>query len=264
MSGRRVKKGSAGECERRYPTADVKRARSGPVLRSQGGWHPWTSEDEERLLREIGDLSVAALADALGRSPDAVRSKLHRCGMNPSLIRDGLSQRALAREVGSGRGTIRSWKDKGYFNLDETRVASGSLYRLCLERGIEAGPLEAKESYSQTEAAEILGVSERTVRRLIQSQNLREARGRIRDEEIIDVCRRADTPIDHAAVRDTGIREWLFHEAGLVRPRRSRKWFGVRRHLSAVHACERCGLRIRGNAYYRHVKFCLVAPAAGT
>lgn len=171
---------------------------------------------------------------------------------------------------------LSSWKnpwteEEKSFVLDHAREFSvadiakrlgrtpGAVYQV-LWRSRESAKFQ--DGYTQGELAQALHVSPRKVRRWVQLGWLILYQGRVKDRSLerfleghsdeID-CRRLETDL-RLWLRDLGLRENGDH---------SREWFAQRKQSFKMFVCDRCGRKIYGNAFRRHLNSCVKKSVAG-
>jgi hypothetical protein len=112
-----------------------------------------------------------------------------------------------------------------------------------------------QDGYTQKELAEALHVSPRKVRGWVRLGWLTLYQDRIKDRSLVRFLEGHSDEID-AKRLESDVRLWLldlgFHEDAI----HSVRWFRDRKQSMRVHICDRCGRKVHGNAFYRHLKAC--------
>jgi len=244
-----------------HPSNRAKKS-SGPTRRLSCG--PWTPADDDTLLNLAGYEPVTRIAQRLGRSVPAVRFRLGSLGMSAK-VTDGWSLRAL-REMLHIR-TSRAWSLMGneLLRVRDARIIASSLtsYRdrnllSLVPSNVETvAPPVAKDgaALSWERAADALGVELADVQRLISTGQLKLVDTLVTDRAFEEFCRKHGDQINMALI-DPAIAKWLVREYGVLESAGSTKstsrW---QKHALVVRECK-CGLKIAGNAYFKHVKCC--------
>ena len=130
---------------------------------------------------------------------------------------------------------------------------AGAVYQLLWRNGESA---KFQDGYTQRELAEALHVSPRKVRRWVRLGWLMLYQGRVKDRSLKRFLEGHSDEIDTRQLesdlrlwlRDLGLREGATH---------SRRWFGERKHSLKVCVCGRCGRKVHGNVFMRHLKACI-------
>jgi hypothetical protein len=112
-----------------------------------------------------------------------------------------------------------------------------------------------QDGYTQYELAQALHVSPRKVRQWIHLGWLILYQGRVKDRSLERFLKEHSDEFDAVRLekdfrlwlRDLGLREVATH---------SRQWLRTRKQSLKEHVCDRCGRRVRGNAFHRHLKAC--------
>lgn len=113
-------RGSGMGPRRRYPSAyavlrwfpTFKAAWAAVGLAVGRSFEAWTAEEEEFLREGIGVLTRLELAEALGRSPDAVHRRIYDLGLN-SYQAHGWTPHRLAKATGVTDHVIRCYMERG-------------------------------------------------------------------------------------------------------------------------------------------------------
>ncbi len=112
-----------------------------------------------------------------------------------------------------------------------------------------------QDGYTQQELAEALHVSPRKVRRWVRLGWLTPHQGRIKDCSLERFLEGHSDEID-AKRLESDVRLWLLDLAFHEDATHSVRWLGDRKQSLKVHVCDRCGRKVHGNAFHRHLKAC--------
>jgi hypothetical protein len=112
-----------------------------------------------------------------------------------------------------------------------------------------------QDGYTQYELAQALHVSPFRVRRWVRLGWLTLYECRVKDRALVRFLESHSDEIDGACLdkdfllwlRSLGLREGGAH---------SRMWSITRKHSLKEHVCGRCGRKVRGNSFHRHLKAC--------
>jgi len=226
----------------------------------------WTTADDDKLMTWAGYEPVAKIAQRLGRSERAVRFRLGALGMSAK-VTDGWSLRALQRMLRVSPATLRRFIASGALRLRDPRVSARSVEAYCdkFRASMEAVGLEkitttlasGDEGYSWERAADLLGVTVTQVQTWIATGQLKVVNSFVTDRAFQDFCKQYGHEFNMALI-DPGIRRWLINEYGVPRPESGNGSVSrAKKHALTVRACK-CGRKVAGNAYFRHVKACPV------
>src|ERR1035437_8322732 len=123
--------------EERCPDKPKKSEKSGPIRRSFCS--PWTPADDDRLLNWAGYEPVRKIAQRLGRSVRAVRSRLGALGMS-ARVTDGWSLRALRKLLRVSPAQLRHLIGTGLLRVRDPRISARSLALFCEENQASVDP----------------------------------------------------------------------------------------------------------------------------
>ena len=122
-----------------------------------------------------------------------------------------------------------------------------------------------QDGYTQCELSRVLRVSSRKVRQWVRLGWLVLYQGRVKDRSLERFLKEHSGEIDTERLesdlrlwlRDLGLREGATHP---------RKWLSTRQQSLKEHVCRRCGRKVHGNAFHRHLKVCTkrVCPPKGS
>ncbi|HET9281253.1 MAG TPA: hypothetical protein VFR24_04760 [Candidatus Angelobacter sp.] len=78
------------------------------------GWRPWTKVEQQRLFDLLETHTVEEVAQSLQRSPNSVRSMLHRLGESAQRGRDWFTPYSLAAALHIRVEEIQKWITRGW------------------------------------------------------------------------------------------------------------------------------------------------------
>jgi len=227
---------------------------------------PWLSEDDARLLDLAGYETVNEIAERLERSERAVRFRLGALGMS-ARVTDGWSQRSLRKLLRMSRTRLRQLVGDGMLRVRDPRVTRASLAACCAKRecvdpsgsassrthSLPGGPCSWKR------AARLLGLEVANVQKLVSAGQLKLVDTFVTDRAFEEFCRKHGNAINMALI-DPSTRKWLVSEYGVTDPVEEKNLPRAQKHALVVRMCK-CGRRISGNVYYRHIKHCRLGTA---
>jgi len=264
---------------RRLPEFARASAASGPAAESmereprhRGATRAWTAGEDDRLLNLAGYEPVKKIALRLGRSEHAVRFRMAALGMSAK-VTDGWSLRSLRKLLRVSPKRIRFLIGSGQLRVRDPRVTAGSFahflesQRASLDSGTDARFTAARErsgeGYSWERAAAILGVELEHIQSLVCAGNLKVVDPFVTDRQFAEFCKNHGNEIN-LSLLDPATAKWLVNEYGVPgRASSSAVTSRAQKHALTVRACK-CGKKIAGNAYFRHVKSCEVVSNAST
>jgi hypothetical protein len=247
---------------------DLNKANHGPLHRAVS--RPWLPEDDAALLDLAGYEPVDRIAERLNRSERAVRFRLGALGMS-ARVTDGWSQRALRKLLRMSRTRLRQLIANGMLRVRDPRVTRASLASWCAERCPEdpsstsastAFPNLPEVPCSWKRAAKILNLEVVDVQKLISSGELKLVDTFVTDRAFEEFCRKHGSAINMALI-DPSTRRWLVTEYGVPDPVESKKLPRAQKHALIIRSC-RCGRKIAGNVYFRHIRHCQVVAGNQT
>jgi len=228
---------------------------------------PWPPEDDATLLDLAGYEPVDRIGERLGRSERAVRFRLGALGMS-ARVTDGWSQRALRKLLRMSRTRLRQLIASGILRVRDPRITRTSLASCyakrcpvnpsCVSASIAAPDLAAAP-YSWKRAAKVLNLQVEDVQKLISVGQLKLVDTFVTDRAFEEFCRRHGSVINMALI-DSSTRKWLISEYGVPDPVEEKNLPRAQKHALIVRMCK-CGRRISGNVYYRHIKHCRLGTA---
>ena len=263
------------QLRRTVAVATPQNHRSGDPLKQQGQADPikrppprrWTREDDDKLLNWAGYESVDKIARRLSRSVRAVRFRLCALGMSAK-VTDGWSLRALRKLLRVSPARLRQFIGSGKLRVRDARVTAESLVAFCdrnrasldpaaVER-IMAAMAKKRDAYPWERAANLLGVAVAQVQNWIAAGQLNVLDTFVTDRSFEEFCKKHGAEIN-TALMDPATATWLIEEYGVpALPAERRAVPRAQKHALVVRTCK-CGRKIAGNVYFRHVKACKVA-----
>ena len=272
-----------GDCWRRIrelrktmqPPADdrkpSKKQQSGNAATARSTSKPWTPADDDRLLNLAGYEPVPKIAQRLGRSVRAVRFRLGALGMSAT-VTDGWSLRALQKLLRVGPARLRYLIGHGLLRVRNAHVTAASLAAFCEKNGETWEPfilatvttaLREDDAFSWEKVADLLGSYLTSVQRLIADGELKLVDTFVTDRAFEEFCKKRSDEISIALI-DPATAKWLISEYG-VAPSVTNGMNVPRalKHALVVRVCK-CGRKIAGNPYFRHIKTCRSMTASST
>jgi hypothetical protein len=232
--------------------------------------HPWLQEDDDKLLDLAGYEPVMKIALRLGRSVRAVRFRLGALGMS-ARVKDGWSQRGLRKLLRVSRARLRHLVASGMLRVRDPRITASSL-AVFRERNIQAIDTSAihmpkhavgeEEAYSWKRAAKLLATTVENVQNLISAGQLKLVDTFVTDRSFEDFCRKRGDEINMTLI-DPATKKWLMSEYGVSETADSKILPRAQKHALVVREC-RCGRKIAGNVYFRHLRHCHFLDGKGT
>jgi hypothetical protein len=255
----------------------------------------WSEHDNQILLTLAGYKTPRAIARLLRRSEDAVRYHLMLLGKSSRVHLEGFSRQGLAADLHLGKKTVQRLIVEGFLEVRDPRITRESLDRLRtsghfdtahLDNGsastcvtpaptgegrlsstcnpspsIRSAGSSAKSSRAQrvwSETAKSLGVPVEAIKELIANRVLRLYDPTITEKSLRDLCRHYGSLINYEFL-NSETKDWLQSSMDFVRSSgesMSRRLVPLRKHARIVRECEKCGHKIRGNVFFRHIKRC--------
>ena len=224
---------------------------------------PWTAADDDRLLNLAGYEPVPKIAQRLGRSVRAVRFRMGALGMSAK-VTDGWSLRALQKLLRVGPSRLRYLIGMGVLRVRDAHITAASLASYCDTNSATWDPsirqtvstaLREDDGFSWEKVADLLSVDIPRVQDLIAAGELKLADTFVTDRSFEEFCKKHSDEISIALI-DPATAKWLISEYG-VSPSVTNTGSVPRalKHALVVRACK-CGRKIAGNPYFRHVKTC--------
>jgi len=223
---------------------------------------PWLQEDDDKLLDLAGYEPVTKIAQRLGRSARAVRFRLGAFGMS-ARVKDGWSQRGLRKLLRASRARLRYLVASGMLRVRDPRITSTSLDTWFLRSHPGTDPLAIRMpetaiaengGCSWKRAAKMLDVQIEDVQNLIAAGTLKLTDTFVTDRSFEEFCRKHGSEINMTLL-DPATRKWLMTEYGVSETASGKIVPRAQKHALVVREC-RCGRKIAGNVYFRHVRHC--------
>ena len=242
----------------------------GPVRRrpSTSPSLPWTPADDEKLFQLAGYEPVKKIARRLGRSERAVRCRLGALGMSAK-VTDGWSLRGLRKMLHVHQARLTYLIGSGMLRVRDPRISASSMAVLCdniraslhtstIER-IAAFLANGDDAYSWKRAADLLGVPVAQIQAWISAGQLRVVDAFVTDRSFEEFCKNHGEELK-ASLLDPPTAKWLASEYGVSEVSANDGSVSrARKHALVIRTCK-CGRKIAGNQYFRHVRAC---PSAG-
>jgi hypothetical protein len=228
---------------------------------------PWLSADDAKLLDLAGYEPVNEIAERLGRSERAVRFRLGALGMS-ARVTDGWSQRSLRKLLRMSRTRLRQLIANGMIRIRDPRITRASLAAFRAKRqfqdpssvSADAGsPCLSERPCSWRHAAKALNMEVVDVQKLISNGQLKLVDTFVTDRAFEEFCRKNGSLINMALI-DLSTRKWLVSEYGVPDQVEVKKLQRAQKHALIIRACK-CGRKIAGNVYFRHVRHCPLGEA---
>jgi hypothetical protein len=179
-------------------------------------------------------------------------------------VTDGWSQRALRRLLRVSRARLRQLLADGMRSVRDARITSVSLAAWYAKKHPATDPLSTpaitsfptlvEGACSWKRAAKILHVEVAGVQRLISVGQLKLLDTFVTDRSFEEFCRKHGTVINMALI-DPPTRRWLVSECGVPETLEGKTVPRAQKHALIIRACK-CGRKIAGNVYFRHVRHC--------
>ena len=153
----------------------------------------------------------------------------------------------------------------------DPRISASSLAVLCdkirtsldssaIER-IAAALANGDDAYSWERAANLLGVPVAQIQAWISAGQLRVVDTFVTDRSFEEFCKKHGDEINMTLI-DPSTAKWLVREYGVTETASERLAVSrCQKHALVIRTCK-CGRKIAGNPYFRHVKVCRITNAA--
>jgi hypothetical protein len=243
-------------------TADVDPSAK-PGAGRRGSSRPWTAADDDRLLNWAGYEPVKKIAQRLGRSESAVRFRMGALGMSAK-VSDGWSLRSLRKLLRVSPTRIRYLIGTGLLRVRDPRITAESFAAYFEQQRESLDPAaverlcgaqeKAADGYSWERAAAILGIDAPGIHALLCAGTLKIVDPFVTDRQFEEYCKKHGNEIDLSLI-DPGTAKWLISEYGVPKPESKPHASRAQKHALVVRACK-CGKKIAGNAYFRHIRSC--------
>lgn len=262
---RRKMQAASGESQR--PATRIRRK---PASEAGATGQPWTTPEEEKLLTWTGYDPVEKIAQRLGRTPEAIRSHLGCLGISAK-VKDGWSLTGLRELLRVSYAKLRQFIGQGWLRVRDPRIPGSSLLAFADEQRTLLGApvadqvrsqVNEKALYTWERTAELLGTSIAQVQAWIGTGELKVADTFITERSFQDFCKKYGSQVSFPLI-DPDTREWLAEGFGLRM--QTEVTVNLTKHVLQVRECK-CGRKIAGNCYFRHIKSCNVVAisARGT
>lgn len=227
---------------------------------------PWLPEDDAKLLDLAGYERTNEIADRLGRSERAVRFRLGALGIS-ARVTDGWSQRALRKLLRMSRTRLRQLVANGMLRVRDPRITRASLATQrakgqCRDSSFIPADTGLHSSCgrpcSWRHAAKALNMEVVDVQKLISNGQLKLVDTFVTDRAFEEFCRKHGSLINMALI-DPSTKKWLVSEYGVPDSVQEKTLPRAQKHALIVRSCK-CGRKIAGNVYFRHVRYCSAEP----
>ncbi len=237
------------------------------AVRRTSSFRPWTPADDDKLLNLLGYETVKKIAQRLGRSERAVRFRVGALGMS-ARVSDGWSQRELRKLLRVSSTRLRHLIGSGLLRVRDGRITAGSLATFCDKNGLGLDPsaieritaalANGDDAYSWERVADLLGTTVGQVQNLICGGQLKVLDMFVTDRSFEEFCKKHGGELN-LALMDPATAKWLVNEYGVTNPTaESRTVSRAQKHALTIRTCK-CGKKIAGNVYFKHVKSCRAA-----
>ena len=225
---------------------------------------PWRAEDDATLLDLAGYEPVDKIAERLNRSERAVRFRLGALGMS-ARVTDGWSQRTLRKLLRMSRTRLRQLVASGLLRVRDPRITRASLAACCAKsRCVDSSSTSSSSRTSSLpggpcswkRAAKLLHLEVADVQELVAAGQLKVVDTFVTDRAFEEFCRKHGEAINMALI-DPSTRKWLISEYSVSSPVEEKTLPRAQKHALIIRACK-CGRKIAGNVYFRHVRHCRV------
>ncbi len=260
---RRLRKTLANPTHQNYQSRDP--VREDKIVSIGRPPHPrWTKQEDDALLELAGYEPVYKIAKRLNRSVRAVRFRLCALGMS-GRVSDGWSLRALMKLLRISPVRLKQWIGTGTLRVRDPRIAASSLALFCEKNtvGLQPAVIERvlgattgrRHAYTWERAADLLGTGLVQLQAWIAAGHLKLMDTFVTDRSFEEFCREHGSEINMGLI-EPATAKWLTEEYGA--PACTTGVFLVPRtqkHALKIRTC-RCGRKIAGNVYFKHVKAC--------
>ena len=232
----------------------------------------WTTEDDDTLVDLAGYELVNKIAQRLCRPVGAVRYRLCALGMSAK-VTDGWSLRGLRKMLRVSPTRLRQFIGSGMLGVRDDNVTAQSLAAFCdrhrvafdqpvMER-IAKALTKKCDAYTWKRVADLLGVPIAQVQDWICAGLLKVVDPFVTERSFQEFCKNYGNEINLALI-DPATAKWLIEEYRVPAPVANNRAVGrARKHALVVRTC-RCGRKIAGNVYFKHVKSCRVLADEAT
>ena len=250
-----------------HPNKAKKSGKTGTVRRPSG--RPWTLEDDDKLFRLAGYEPVKKIARRLRRSVRAVRFRLGALGISAK-VTDGWSLRELQKMLRVGRCPTEVSHRKLACSKCAIRAYRQARWQCYSTRvAFRWAPPPSKESRlpSQMGMTPTPGTGQRIFsaypwpkcKSWICAGQLRVVDTFVTDRSFEEFCKNHGEELK-ASLIDSPTAKWLASEYGVSEvAANGRSVSRIRKHALVIRTCK-CGRKIAGNPYFRHVRACQSWP----
>jgi hypothetical protein len=235
-----------------------------PRSRSRQRSRPWTAADDDHLLNWAGYEPVTKIALRLDRSVRAVRFRLGALGMSAK-VSDGWSQRELRKLLRVSPTKLRYLVGTGMLRVRDPRVTTRSMLALCTTNGLLldhsaleriTAMLTKLDACPWERAADLLGIAVEQLQKFICKGKLKVLDPFVTDRSFEEFCRKHGDQINMSLI-DPATAKWLVSEYGVSQGSDGRQVSRAQKHALVIRTCK-CGRKIAGNIFFKHVKHCRV------
>ncbi len=178
-------------------------------------------------------------------------------------VTDGWSQRGLRTLLRVSPARLRYLIGNTMLRVRDTRITSSSLAALCEKNRPSTDPstierltaaIAKDDAHSWERAAGLLGVTVTQVQNLISGSQLKLVDMFVTDRSFEEFCRKHGSEIN-TSLMDPATAKWLASEYGVSGSGNGRIVSRAQKHALVTRKCK-CGRKIAGNVYFKHVKHC--------
>jgi hypothetical protein len=228
----------------------------------------WTAAEDDRLMDWAGYETVAKIAQRLNRSERAVRFRLGALSVS-ARVTDGWSLRSLQKTLRVSPATLRRFIGTGALRVKDARVSGASVAARFEKIRALLDPVAAEKTaaaltrvddgYSLERTADLLGTTVAGVQEWLCLGQLKVVNNFVTDRAFQDFCKQHGHEFN-LALMEPAMRKWLVKEYGVPvnGDSSSLPVCRAKKHAFVVRSCK-CGRKVAGNAYFRHVKVCQAA-----
>ena len=179
-------------------------------------------------------------------------------------VSDGWSQRALRKLLRVSPGRLRYLIGTGMLRVRDPRITTVSILTLCNRNGFSLDhaamdritvALSKHDAYPWERAADLLGIAVEQFQAFICKGKLKVLDPFVTDRSFEEFCRKHGDQINMSLI-DPATAKWLVNEYGVLNGS-GRPVSRAQKHSLAIRTC-RCGRKIAGNIFFKHVKHCPV------
>jgi len=180
-------------------------------------------------------------------------------------VSEGWSPTELRKLLRMSLGKVRYLMGTGMLRVRDSRITKESILVLCSNNGLSVDhaasvriteQLRGLGACNWEHAADLLGLTLEQVQALICKGKLKVLDPFVTERSFEEFCTKHGDEIN-LFLMDSETATWLEKEYGVLKGN-ARPVSGAQRHALVVRACK-CGRKIAGNSFSRHVKNCAVA-----